>query len=178
MYTTISVRVTAQFSYKWSTIYLAILRWSSTLKSTWRSLIGWYNSGNGKLYECGAHPGTSHAQGKLWWQKGSWATFILDHQDIWTIGATTASTQLTSEALCMLSSILYCLKALGAITSRCCLLPVSYSGVHFLLGCTTCSSLSYKDFGMEHKISTASQRHNSSRIVRTDDISLLQNFMG
>lgn len=178
MYTTISVRVAAQFSYKWSSIYLAILLWISTLKSTWRSLIGWYNSGNGQLYECGAHPGTSHAEGELCWQKVGWATFILDHQEIWTIGATTACTQLTSEALCMLSSTLYCLKAMGAITNRWCLLPMSYSGVHFTLGWMTCGSLSYKDFGMEHKVSTASQRHDSSRIVCTDDISVLQNLVG
>ena len=95
----------------------------------------------------------------------------------WTTEATAASTQLTSDSLCM-HSILCCSGMMGAITNSYCLLPVSYSGVHFPLGCTACSSLSYKDFGMKHKVSTASQRHDNSRIVCTGNISVLQNFMG
>lgn len=111
-------------------------------------------------------------------KKGNWADRMTNEQpsplttrERWTIRTTADSTQLDSESLCKPSSILYYRRAMRAIINSCCLLPVSYSGVYFPLAYLACSSLSYR-------AGFASQRHNSSGIISTGDISVLQNFMG
>lgn len=104
-------------------------------------------------------------------KKGNWPGRMTDEQssplttrERWTIKATADSTQLDLESLCKLSSILYCRGAMRAITNSCCLLPVSYSGVYFPLGYLAYSYLSFRNFGMKHKASMASQRHSSGRL--------------
>lgn len=82
----------------------------------------------------------------------------------WTIEATAASTQLSSESFCRPSSVMYCGGMMGAITNSCGLLPVSCLGAHFPLGCIACSSLWHRDFHMKRKVCMSSQRHSTTAV--------------